>query len=739
MKTSNRDATRAAWKVLCVAAFAAGSTLTHAADSTDESRNRTLDELVITAQSINGPDQAPSQGSLVATEPQSVISSDFIQNNLSPTANYTDIIALSPSVWTVDPNGPGLMENAATSIRGFQDGQFNVTFDGIPWGDSNDFTHHSTSYFMAQDIGAVVVDRGPGNAATLGDATFGGTIAVQSDDPRMAQGASVNLSDGSFNTRLAGVRFDTGEIGEWGGTRAYADVKSFASDGYLSNASLERSNAFVKVLQPVGASTTVTFAANLNRLQQNPPIGETQAQINAYGPNYAYNADPTSQAYYGYNQDKINTDYEYLGVLSSFDGWTINNKLYTYAYYHTELAGEDPNGETPSGTFPAGDTPNGTYYGPNNVPGNVLTNNYRSVGDILRIAHDLGPGQLSAGGWYDHQTNFRRLIEVDFSDNQAYNPAILGNSGPPTELNSADRIQHNQLFTEQGYVQYIWHVISGLDLTAGDKYVSFERFINAPVNQSTLQPLLYDKTWTRDLPSADLHYKLSDNWSAYAQWAKGFLAPNLNVFYTTAPGRSTTLEPEGTTNMQAGTTWTGRELTLAADVYAINFSNEIQHYAQNGFTVFYNEGGTRYRGVEAEGTYVLGAGLSVYGNASWNSAHINADDTWVPDTPDRKADIGLFYKHGPLQGSLIDTYVGARYGDAEDAYRLGGYSVTSAALNYTFLQSLGVLKSAKVGFELQNLLNRTSIYFLNGYTGGGTPLWFTLPGRNVVFSLSASL
>jgi iron complex outermembrane receptor protein len=726
-------------QVLGVTIVIAGIEVARADEASQASSTGNLDQIVVSAKAINGPDQAPSQGSLVATEPQSVISNEFIQNNLSPAANYTDIMSLAPSVWTVDPNGPGLMENLATSIRGFQDGQFNVTFDGIPWGDSNDFTHHSTSYFMAQDIGAVVVDRGPGNAATLGDATFGGTVAVQSDDPSKERGASVILSDGSFNTRLAGVRLDTGEFDEWGGTRAYVDVKSFASNGYLSNASLERSNAFFKLLQPVGDTTVVTFATNLNRLQQNPPVGQTLAQMQAFGVNYGYNANPTSQSYYGYNQDKINTDYEYLGVLSTFSGWTINNKLYTYAYYHTELAGEDPNGQNPDGSIPTGGVPNGTLYGPNDVPGNVLTNNYRSWGDILRIAHDLGPGQLSVGGWYDHQTNFRQLIEVDFSDNQAFNPLILGNTGPPTLLNSADRLQHNQLFTEQAYVQYIWHIISGLELTAGDKYVSFERYINAPVNQTTLQPLIYDKTWTRDLPSVDLHYKLTDNWSAYAQWSKGFLAPNLNVFYTTAPGRSTTLEPEGTTNMQAGTTWTTHELTLAADVYLINFSNEIQHFSQNGFSVFYNEGGTRYRGFEAEGAYVLGAGFSIYANGSLNSAHITADDTWVPDTPNRTGTIGLFYKQGPFQGSVIDRYVGARYGDAEDAYRLGGYAVTNLAFNYTFLQSFGALKSAKAGFELQNLFNRTSLYYLSGYNAAGIPLWFTIPGRNVMVTLSASL
>src|SRR6202041_36143 len=99
-----------------------------------------------------------------------------------------------------------------TSIRGFQDGQFNVTFDGIPWGDSNDFTHHSTSYFMPQDVGNGVVDRGPGNEGTVGDATFGGTVYVQSADPKKTMGLDMLLSFGSFNTQLYGVGFDKGEV-----------------------------------------------------------------------------------------------------------------------------------------------------------------------------------------------------------------------------------------------------------------------------------------------------------------------------------------------------------------------------------------------------------------------------------------------------------------------------------------------------------------------------------------------
>jgi len=709
-----------------------------------------LDPVLVTAQALKGPQLAPSQGSLIATQPQSIVGRDFIQANDAPTVNYTDIIKLTPSVWTVDPNGPGLMENLGTSIRGFQDGQFNVTFDGIPWGDSNDFTHHSTSYFMAFDVGNVIVDRGPGNAGTLGDATFGGTVYVQSDDPKRSMGFSTIASYGSFNTQVYGVRFDTGEVGEWGGTRAFLSLKTMSSDGYLSNANLDRSNAFFKLIQPVNDFTEITAAANLNKLRQNPPIGATPAQLAAFGVNYAYNTNPASQGYYGYNLDKITTDYEYIGIISKFSGWTFDNKLYTYGYYHDGYNGLDPGGVLPNGATGAGDNPNGTVYGTNDVPGQLLTNNYRSIGDIFRISRDLGPGEAQVGAWFDHQTNLRALYEVDFSNNLAYNPDLSVPTGALPQAAYTDRLQHNQLFTRQAYAQYLWHIVPGLDMTAGDKYVNFQRVIVSPVNQGTGLPLDYSQTWTRNLPSADLHYKIMDNWSAYAQYSKGFLAPNLNVLYVDDPGKNT-LKPEGTTNVQVGTTWVGEGLTLSADAYTINFNNLIAPSYDIGLNnvlvkQFQNLGGVKYKGLEAEGTYVVGMGFSVYANASYNIARLTVDDSWVPLTPNRLAAIGLLYNEGPWQGSLIEKYVGRRYGDTEDAYPLGGYGTADVAINYLFGSWGTALKNAKVGVTMENITDRKSIYFLNGYTNGstpagyinGNPLFFTLPGRSVQLNLSAS-
>src|SRR5579863_8609734 len=80
----------------------------------------------ITVTGARGSDTAaiaPSVTPLDAVQPTSVISGDFIAKNFAPTTNYDEAIKFTPSTFDVAPNGPGLAESQALSIRGFQDGQ----------------------------------------------------------------------------------------------------------------------------------------------------------------------------------------------------------------------------------------------------------------------------------------------------------------------------------------------------------------------------------------------------------------------------------------------------------------------------------------------------------------------------------------------------------------------------------------------------------------------------------------
>jgi len=687
-------------------------------DSTKKVQN--LDAVKVTGAAVTVDQIAPTQGSMIAVQPQSIIGEQYLRENVATTGDYSDAISIAPSVSTVAPNGPGLMEAQSVTMRGFQDGEYNVTFDGIPWGDSNDFTHHSTSYFTNQDTGSIVVDRGPGTASTLGNATFGGTIAVGSRTPSNTFGIEPYLTYGSFGTWVEGAQLDTGVIQQTGGTTALINVENASSDGYLTYSGQRRQNIFAKVVQPIGDNTTLTFVGMYNKIHQDVPLGATREQINAYGPNYGLTNNPDSQDYYGYNFDDISTYMGYIGLHSAFDGWTIDNKLYTYSYNHFGYNGEDPNGETP----------NGTVYSPTDVPGQRMRNTYTSWGDIFRLSKDFGPGEVRTGFWYDHQNNLRWQYEVDDSQDFALN-------GTPSQ--ATDRYMTDTLTTFQPFLEYNWNITDQVSLTGGVKYADFKRNLDATVNQKTGEPLQYSKDFTKLLPSLALHWQLSDNWTAYAQVAKGFLAPNLNTFYTTAP-QDNTLKPEQTINKQLGTTWTDGRLTVSADGYYINFNNKIESRTVAGTTTFYNAGGAVYKGLEAEGTYLLGNGFSVYANGSLNRAIDNATNQWLPNAPSKTAALGVIYSSGPLYASLIDKFVGHRYGDTGLQQPFGGYAITNFAASYTFTEGFGALKSIKVGVQVNNVFDNKSVYYLSGYTAeDSTPLYFTIPERSYELTFSAKL
>ena len=712
-------------------AAANDQTTSNNTSGTASSKNaKTLAGMQVTANSTAVSAIAPTQGSTIATQPQSIIGSTYIQENIPPTGDYTDIVAISPSVYTVTPNGSGLMEAPVVSIRGFQDGQYNVTFDGIPWMDSNDFTHHSTSYFTNQETSSVVVDRGPGTAGTLGNATFGGTISVDSIDPQNQFGISPYISFGSWETAVEGARIDTGRLNS-SGTTAVLNVQNSSSDGYLTDAGQRRQSVFAKVVQPLGENTTLTFAAMWNKLDQYVPFGATKAQIAQYGVNYGLNDNPASQAYYRYNQDQINTNMGYIGLHSEFDGWTIDNKAYTYGYNHFGFNGEDPNGETP----------NGTAYGPDNVPGQHMRNTNRSWGDIFRLSKEIGPGEVRTGVWYDHQDDIRWLYEFDDTLNEL-NP-VIAPGAPTLALASADRLMTDSLVTIQPFVEYQWNITDNAYFVGGVKYNYFKRDLEAPVNQKTETPLDYSKDWNATLPSAAFHYAFTSNWTAYAQWAKGFLAPNLNLLYVPNPSISdSAVQPEKTTNIQLGTTWSSDRLTLSGDVYKIDFNNFVQSIKVGGITEFYNGGGVHYKGVELEGTYMLGGGFSVYANGSLNRAIQTTDGLWNANTPHKTAALGFIYNDGPVYASLVDKFVGKTYytANATDDTPIGGYAITNFAASYKFDPHISDVKDFKIGVQLNNIFNNTHINALAGTTvADSTPLFWTIPARNFNFTITADL
>jgi len=719
------------------------------------------------------PYEAPSKAPLNASQPTSVVTKHTIDNMLTGTQSWADIARLTPSVNAISPNGPGLMEAWGPTIRGFQDGQYNLTFDGIPIGDSNDFTHHSTSFFTNNEIDQTIIDRGPGTAETVGDATFGGTVSIRTINPLPKATATLNGSYGSYDTTDDGIRLDTGAIQTANGTAGVFSVEHIQSNGALQNATQQRTNFFGKVIIPVGTSTTVTLLSDYNQLYQNPAIGATLSQMGALGWNYAYSNNPNSQAYWRYNNDHITTDMDYIDVQSNLgDGFLYDGKVYTYAYYHHDLNGDDPNDTGANGVSQAsGAVPNEVVLTPGGaatagIPGQTFLNDYRSVGTIQRLQKNFGWGDIKTGLWYDHQVNSRFVQNVSLTNGNAvnYDPND-SNGGTVTATNdygSIERLQHNQLYTLQPYGQLDWHPIDKLTLTAGLKWAYFRRALDAPVQQKTELLTGYTHDYEKILPSFEAKYSFTPNLSAYFQGAEGFLAPNLNTFYVKAISEEA-VKPQSTINFQTGVAYQDEHWALGGDLYTIHFQNFIQSTTATvpGFNtpqkIYVNAGGVIYRGVEAEAAYSFGNGITMFGNAGYNQAFQTSTNIHITQAPQGTANFGAIYDANGVYASIIDQWTGGEYsgntgtnvatgaaeGSAAAGQSPGGwydpYNVVNIALGYTFNHDEPNKAPVKVKLNLDNITNQKQIIFDNGANGAGDLLYWRLTGFSAFASMSVPI
>jgi iron complex outermembrane receptor protein len=739
----------------------AGLLLAEEADPTSGVPLR-LEDLEVTAPRASALTQAPTDSRLDARQPQSVLTLQYISNNVAPTADYATIANLAPSVANVETNGPGLSEAKHTTIRGIDDGGYNVTFDGIPFGDYNTFTHHTTSYFPAKLLGQVVVDRGPGTASTIGNATFGGTMALYSKDPRTELSFVPTLSYGSYGTELAHFEVNSGLVPALANGSLIASYQYMRTDGYRTNSDLRRDTSYVKYLQPLGRNATLTVLSSVNKISFGNPGTVTQQQIDQFGRNFGLKDDNAANHLdllnRKYNYQDKKADFEYVGLdVKLGDGWSLTNKVYTYSYNNESHEKPKVGSGTAAGT----------------MLGSIKLNEYRTYGDSLVLANETSFGTFKAGLWYDATRNHRYTYginydttgaeAIDLSATALYKAAAPG--GNPATLPGGSAYDYKYLLVDknttfQPFAEYEWRATNDFNLNAGVKYLRFTRDFNATVNQTSgRQALVASRTDAETTPSLTAHYAFTKDWTAYAEIAEGFQAPSeANSFYVANSnlGRIA-IKPELTTNYQLGTVFKHDRFNADADVYYVDFRN----YAYNGPAdasgdpLYYGiAGGAYYTGAEFEATYYLGDGLSAYANGSLNQAEFKGSKLRVPTVPDATAAFGAIYDHrSGFFASFTEKYVGpwtvydtitnpdiagggaSRHKHSKD-YLLGDLSVGfGAKLGQGFIRNFKArLQVSNVFNQKVQVLDSVDANVLNAYTKDA---FNVLPERSYFLTLSA--
>ena len=681
---------------------------------------------------------APAYAPLTAIQPTSVIGAGTLERVTPPTDDYNDVVTLTPSATDISPAGPGLQQDFGQSIRGLQYTEFSVLWDGIPVpGFPFNFAPQPGAYFLGRDFSSVTVNRGPGQASAIGDATFGGSVDLASENPLATPEVESYGTFGSFGTKFYGVQANTGTIAETGGTRGVLDLTREEATGADTGIGTERRNLFAKIEQPIGDSTVVTFAINADNDFTKTPYGATLQSIDAYGRNYNLNDDPTSQSYNGYARDNYTTDFMYLGVQSTLgNGWTIDNKAYQTEYIQRDQHGADVGGTAPnlSGTIYLDNTAVGVN---NDVPGVFNHLDYEDWGDVLRLSKSFSFGDLRFGIWGDREGFNIYSYNSDLTrDGNPYTTAA--NTEPFTAQYFSD------LITIQPYVEFAYKPIKSLTLTAGVKYSSVTRNINGPVFNGG--PANVGATYNQALPSFDANYRVTKALAVYAQVAEGYLAPELGVLGNQA---ATSVQPSTTWSYQVGSALHKRWLSLGADLYYIDFDNYINNTTIENVTTYFNQGGAVFKGVEVEGTVTLGDGFAVYANGTLNDSNYDSNGNNLAQTPRRTAAVALLYdkgsvfRHGDeLYGNILTKVVGPQYGvdtanrGASDQFPIKTWDEVGLSAGYV----LPVFhRRLRTSVNVTNLFNHQSLTGYDGQTAELQPLYWVQAGRGIFLSFAAYL
>jgi len=703
----------------------------------------------------SAPALAPSQSSLNAFEPGSIVSDKIIQDVVAPSSDYNSVIKFTPGFYSNNANGP--LGDSKGGWRGFQDGQYNITFDGIPFGDANDPSHHSAAYFPSSFLGKVAVDRGPGAASQVGYATFGGTLALSSHELKDQFSGNVQSSYGNFSTFVASTQVQSGLIKETG-TRALFEYSHAQTAGALQFGNVE-TNQFLGKVERQFEGVTATLFGTYGREHYDNVGSITFPQLYAGGYRYAgVGSNPLTQQYVGFNNSEKQTDMEYLDLKADAFGFKFHDKVYTYSYWYPTLQnnGADQTIEglastANKGTIASVKVPNLTggstslaFNVPNgDVTGYVKYNNYRAWGNIFDVSRDIHAdvlsGELRSGVWWERIDNWRFQEYIDYTRGILYPALATSAQGAYQGAYKLDLGSHIQ--NVQPFVEYEWKPIDGLSITPGYKFVSFTRNQTARINQTTIAPQYFEHTYTASLPFFALRYKVTPEVTVYGQASRGFLAPTVSAYYVFDPSQNS-IQPQSTVNYQLGAVYKTAELTAAVDVYQITASNfPIVNTTTTGLSTYQNGGTARYRGIEAEATYAVMKGLAIYASGAISDARFLEGQNSglnVPNAPRYTAAGGLIYDDGTFFGSLLHKVTGEQWGAQGQRSWASIYTgVTNPYLNYIpayhttdlvvgargdYFRPLGFGNKVEIKFGVTNLFDNHGVTDIGGKPDGLTSI-----------------
>jgi vitamin B12 transporter len=587
-----------------------------------------LDEVVVVA------NKAPEPLSKVGA---SVTVLDDAAIKASQLPMMSDLLATTPGLNVARYGGIG--QPTSVFIRGAESDQTVVVIDGVQINDpSEPGGQFDFENLLTSNVSRIEILRGA-QSTLYGSQAMGGVINITTTDPDSGSGGGVTAEGGSHDTGYVsgnvGGKNDAllwRLSGNWYGTSGIPDFDQRYGGTRLSASQIGGGSGQVRY------DITPDLQADMRGYYV-----QSRTDFDGYDtPNFTLGNDN--------EYSRINQYFGYAGFTYRSPDRTLTNRL-AYQYTSTETRNFDPNAPANEGS-PSTET----FYG--------IGRNQR---EEYQGTWEISPHyQLVAGAQHE-----RSSIDTD-------SPAF-DYSGPMPTRNS-DTI-------DSGYAQLQGEVVSGLTLTAGERYDHHDVFGGHSTGSLAA-------AW--GMNGGDTILRTS--------FSQGFKAPSLYQLYSAYGNRG--LRPEGAESWDAGIeqhVLDGR-LVMSATYFQRYSRDLIEFFDCVSLSLCLNPSGGYYaniarasaHGAELQASFRATERLTLTGNYTLTDTQDKSPGSptfgnELPRRPKDAANLSAAYQwSAPLSTSLQARYAGPAYDDTANEIKLGGYVLVDLRVAYALLDRLEV-------------------------------------------------
>ena len=654
---------------------------------TDSTRAQRLERVMISA--VRGAGDAPiSQKTLTSADLQPRYFGQDVPLLLQGAAPSLTSYAETGNYWGY----------SYIRLRGIDQSRINLTLDGIPLNDPEDQVLYFADFpDLANSLRSVQVQRGVGTSSN-GTAAYAGSINMETiplaASPR---GGQVQLAGGSFGSRRYSGEYQSGLLPSR--FAFYVRGSSLHSDGYRDHSGVEGKSLFVSagyfgdhdILKLT--ATNGTMRDTMAYLAVPVTDLDTNRRINPL----------TNRERDGFGERLTALSYTRLLTPSSslsITGYRIANS----GDYDVQLDSLD-------------------QFNLNATWGGV-------TGD-LAIHHD--GLRLDVGG---NASNYARH-HFAFEHPDLASP-LYYNTGHKQELSGFAKVAYT----------------AGAATLFGDLQLRRATFRYTPDKNAGIAEQSID--WSFANPKVGVTYAASRATSLYAFYGSNTREParsdmfagfdNLDTSNVAFVGELGRVRPETVHDLEIGATHRGATLDVQANLYSMNFRNEIAPIGQLsyiGTPLRQNVGASYRRGIEADLTYRGIRRLLLNANASASTNRIRSYTDATGDTPVTYHDVA------PLLTPRFTSFGRAAFATTphtwlalETRYTSRSFLQNTSDPRYVLPAALTLDATASWHAGPYELVIRgnnltDSRKYGSGYASGGVSYYYVLPPRNLFVEVKA--